>query len=174
MTYKVKKVLSTKQIPKKDGSGTFSKNQVLTEDDLVFDVIGEVKEGESLEGEVIDDPKWGKQFKRAGFVGGKFGSKNDPEINRMIIRQNALTNAVNYAIAKYAKTPDKMSGKEIIQCATYFAKYSEGKVTVVMTPEEIAKEFGYEEPKSHPELDMNEPNEENSDESEVRPEDIPF
>lgn len=57
-----------------------------------------------------------------------------------------------------------LSGKQIIQVATYFKRYNEGKVTCVSTPEEIAKEFGYEVPtetvqeQSEPEIDINEIN----------------
>jgi len=108
------------------------------------------KTGDVLEGE-IEDTKWGKRFKKAR-VGG-YGSKSDPEVQKAIIRQNSLTNAVNYCIAK-SQTNKKyeLSGKHIIQVATFFSKYSLGQVSVVMSPEEIASEFGYtkeltEEPK---------------------------
>ena len=89
-----------------------------------------------IEGDITEDPKWGKKFKKiqAGFGGG--GRFNDPNTRKEIIRQNSLTNAVNYVVAK-ANLMDKkealkyMSGKAVIQVATYFAKYSEGLVTVV-------------------------------------------
>lgn len=67
--------------------------------------------------------------------------RNDPEIQKAIIRQNSLTNAVNYVLGK-AQLMSKedalkyVTGKEVIQVATYFAKYSEGSVTVVNQAEE--------------------------------------
>jgi len=62
---------------------------------------------------------------------GGFGKFNDPQTRKEIIRQNSLTNAVNYCIAKANLEKDfKLTGKEVIQVATYFAKYSEGELTV--------------------------------------------
>jgi len=79
--------------------------------------------------------------------------KNDPVVRKEIIRQNALTNAVNYCTSKAQLDKEyELSGKGVIQVATYFARYSEGKETVVPqkqmeptmepTMEEINEVFG--------------------------------
>lgn len=108
------------------------------------------KVGDILEG-TIEQTKYGPKFKKAQKDG--FNGRQDPETRKEIIRQNSLTNAVTYMVAK-ANLMDKkealkfLSGKSVLQTATYFAGYSNGKNTVVMTPEEIAKEFGYEEAKA--------------------------
>jgi hypothetical protein len=152
MNYKIKKVLSTKQIAKKDGSGTFPKSQVLSENDEVFDVIGEVKEGDTLEGEVIDDPKWGKQLKKAGGNGGGFQRKSDPETQKQIMRQSMFKEANARGIAKstlrakFAKDDkelnkileEELGGKHLLEVATYFAEFAENGYTP--KPKEEPKE----------------------------------
>ncbi len=90
--------------------------------------------------------------------------RNDPDTRNEIIRQNSLTNAVAYVLGKasHMTEPEALkyiSGKEIVQVATYFAKYSKGEVTVVMNPNEIASAFGYAEQAELPkeeELDLSE------------------
>lgn len=102
----------------------------------------EPKVGDIIEG-TIEDTQWGKKFKKTSV--GFTGSKNDPNTRKEIIRQNSLTNAVNYVIAK-AQLMDKkdglkfMTGKEVIQVATYFAKYSQGEISVVTESKNIPKE----------------------------------
>ena len=105
------------------------------------------KVGDEISGN-IEQGKYGVRILKKDKTGG-FG-KNDPQTREEIIRQNSLTNAVNFCVGKanhmQAKDAvDYLTGKQIIQVATYFAKYSQGKVTVVMEPGEIAKEFGYQE-----------------------------
>lgn len=90
------------------------------------------KAGDTISG-TIEDGQYGRKFKKEtqsnGFSG---GTKSDPAIQKAIIRQNALTNAVNYCVAKAQLDKNyKLEGKEVIQVATYFAKYSMGDVTVV-------------------------------------------
>jgi hypothetical protein len=112
------------------------------------------KAGDKIIGH-IEDGKYGTRvFKRVKQSGGFQGGRSDPATRKEIIRQNSLTNAVAYCTAKanLDKTY-KLLGKEIIQVATYFAKYSLGEISVVMSPEEIAKEFGYEESKEEVNLD---------------------
>lgn len=128
MTIKVKKIISSSPITSKDGR-EFMKYQILTDTDEVLDTFSKVEEGQSYEGEVTTN-SYGKQFKKAkqGFG----GYKNDPLTPKQIIRQNALTNAVNYCIAKANLDKNyKLTGKEVVQVATYFAKYSLGEITVV-------------------------------------------
>jgi len=121
-------------------------------------------EGSKIEG-AIEQSTWGPKFKKVQKAfGGGGGRQQDPEVQNYIIRQNALTNAVAYVLGKaaYMKQPEALefiSGKEIIQVATYFSAYSRGKVTVTMTPDEIAKEFGYDSPVKTQEegIDLEEP-----------------
>lgn len=90
----------------------------------------EPKSGDVIEG-TIENTQYGRKFKKER-SGGFGGSKSDPATQKAIIRQNALTNAVNYCIAKANLDKNyELSGKGVIQVATYFAKYSEGLVTVV-------------------------------------------
>lgn len=102
----------------------------------------EPKTGDVLEG-TIEDTQYGKKFKKAlAPFGGS--QKSDPATQKAIIRQNALTNAVNYVTAKaQLMKPEEgmkyMSGKGVVQVATYFAKYSMGEITVV-TENEPPKE----------------------------------
>lgn len=62
-----------------------------------------------------------------------YQSKNSPDIQAAIIRQNALTNATNLTVAMLDKGlfPAKVSGDilimEITKIATAFAKYSSGE-----------------------------------------------
>jgi hypothetical protein len=73
-----------------------------------------------------------------------------------IERQNALTNSVAYCTAKAtallaAKKPEaalsELTGKHVLDVATFFARYNAGKVIASMTPEQVAEEFGYVAPK---------------------------
>lgn len=88
----------------------------------------------SIEGE-IESTQYGPKFKKAGGFGGN--SKFSPENQAAIIRQNALTNAVQFCLGKAQYMGDNkevlkyLTGKEVIQVATYFAKFSKGEITVV-------------------------------------------
>ena len=91
----------------------------------------------------IEDTQWGKRFKKTP-TGGGFSKFNDPQTRNEIIRQNSLTNAVAFCTAKANLMEKKvaieyLTGKKIIQVATYFAKYSKGEVTVV-TENEIKED----------------------------------
>lgn len=91
------------------------------------------KAGDILSGTIAED-QYGRKFKKEqkpnGFSAGF--TKSDPETPKQIIRQNSLTNAVNYCIAKANLDKNyKLEGKEVIQVATYFAKYSLGEISIV-------------------------------------------
>ena len=99
----------------------------------------EPKTGDEVEGD-IETTQYGRKFKRErqGYNGG--GGKSDPATQKAIIRQNSLTNAVAYCTAKanlmeQKKALEYLTGKQVMQVATYFAKYSEGSVTVVTESE---------------------------------------
>ena len=111
----------------------------------------------------IEDTQYGRKFRKEkpAFSG---SSKNDPSVQKSIIRQNALTNAVNYCIAKSAQDKEyELSGKHVIEVATYFAKYSQGEVTVVT-------ESKPKEPKEEPLP----PEPEKEEEEEINLDDMPF
>jgi hypothetical protein len=137
--YKVKNAMKTREF-----TGQYGKTFVYS---LQFGETGEdtielsqkpetpaPKIGDVLKG-TIEDSQYGKRFKKER-IGGFGGFKNDPNTRKEIIRQNALTNAVNFVTEKAKlmdakKALDYLTGKQIIQVATYFAKYSEGLITVV-------------------------------------------
>lgn len=113
------------------------------------------KAGDTLSG-TIEQTAYGPKFKKdKPAYGGAGVAPRDPETQRYIMRQNALTTAVNRGIckveqlckfAKDAKAVEKildeeLSGKHLIQVAGLLAKFSEGMVTVVMTQDEVAKIF---------------------------------
>jgi hypothetical protein len=130
--------LGSSNITTKDGK-TLTKHQILTEDDQVMDTFAKVEEGQSYEGDITENA-YGKLFKKSQ-QGFSAGMRNDPNTRKEIIRQNSLTNAVNYVTAKAnlmskEKGLEFMTGKEVLQVATYFARYSEGAVTVVNEPEQ--------------------------------------
>jgi hypothetical protein len=97
--------------------------------------------GSMIEGE-ITTTQYGNKFRKARAFSGPTGNgHNDPNTRKEIIRQNSLTNAVNYCIAKAKLTKDikYLTGKEVVQVATYFAKYSLGDITVVTEAEKPAE-----------------------------------
>lgn len=129
------------------------------------------KAGDVITGTIEEGP-YGRKFKKESQSGGFGGNgKPDPATQKAIIRQNALTNAVNYCIAKTQSDKTyELSGKHIVEVATFFSKYSLGEITVTMTPEEIAEKFGYKvepEPESEPEP-------EKEQEDEINLEVVPF
>ncbi len=108
--------------------------------------------GATLEGEIKTD-KWGRKFKKAqqGYSGSN--GKSDPQTQAQIIRQNSLTNAVAFVLGK-AQHMDKkeaidyISGKKVVQVATFFARYSKGEETVVTVNED--KQSVAEQPQDEP------------------------
>lgn len=104
----------------------------------------------------IEQTQYGPKFKKdKPAYSGAGVSSRDPETQRYIMRQNALTTAVNRGICKvqelckFAKDKkevnkildEELSGKHLIQVAGLLAKFSEGRITVVMTKDEVAKIF---------------------------------
>lgn len=87
--------------------------------------------GETIEG-TVETTQWGKKFKKASTGGGFRGGSapRDPEVQRMIVRQNALSNAVQFLIAKSTleKKPDELTTDNVILIATKFAGFSLGEV----------------------------------------------
>lgn len=138
MTYTIKNSMKTGEYEGKYGKLYKYTVQLEGESDAVElsqkPTTPEPKTGDILEG-IIEETQYGKKFKKIETSSGN--SKSDPATQKAIIRQNALTNAVNYCIAKATLTKDEkyLTGKEVVQVATYFAKYSMGEITVVTESE---------------------------------------
>ena len=148
MTYKVEQAFKEKDITGSYGTLTVYKVKFEGEEGLAEMVqkpdTPAPKLGDMLNGMITEDPKWGKKFKKEGSGGGFGGGKNDPQTRKEIIRQNALTNAVNFVLGKakiMAKEDKKvngiaeaikyMSGKQVIEVADYFRRFAEGNISVV-------------------------------------------
>lgn len=129
MKIKIKKVLSTKRIPKKDGSGDFPISQVLTEDDQVFDIFGEPKEGEEKEGEVVEN-QYGKQFKEKKSGGSYRGGGRSSGERTEIIRQNALGHAIR--TFEISKTP--IEKEKVVALAEFYKNYVIDGIKPIVKP----------------------------------------
>lgn len=99
-----------------------------------FDMWNNPELDKEFEATVKDDPKWGKTVSvGTGSSPFRGGARQDPETQKQIIRQNGLTNAVAFCIARASHMPpDKalayLSGGNVIMVATTFAKFSEGLI----------------------------------------------
>ena len=100
--------------------------------------------GSELNGSIEPDGRGGHKFKKeASFGGGASGARfNDPETRKEIIRQSSLAQAVAYVTKKseYMEREDALkylTGMEVLQVATYFAAYAEGRLHVKMTKQDI-------------------------------------
>ena len=100
--------------------------------------------GSEMEGSVIPDGRGGMKFKKeSSFGGGAGGGRfNDPETRKEIIRQSSLAQAVAFATKKVEfmdpeKALEYLNGKQIVQIATYFAAYAEGRLTVAMSDQDV-------------------------------------
>ena len=76
-----------------------------------------------------------------------------------IERQNSLTNAIAFCSAKKdmylsLKRPDEaekqLTGKHIVDVATYFHRYTSGKIIASMDIEDVAASLGYKKPEAEP------------------------
>ena len=72
-----------------------------------------------------------------------------------IERQNSLTSAISFCSAKKdlyisLKRPDEaekqLTGKHIVEVATYFYRYNNGKIIASMELDEVAAQLGYKKP----------------------------
>lgn len=135
------KVLSATKLKERDSQyGKMIDYMMVFEDDKAGEMSQKAdtpapKAGDVLEGE-ITQTNYGPKFKKASKGGFGGGWKQDPETRKEIMRQNALTNAVQFCIAKAnmmskEKGLDYLSGKQVLQVATYFARFSDGAQTIV-------------------------------------------
>jgi hypothetical protein len=141
--------MSTLKIQKVDIKKTFDWGKVYTiigEVDGVLETVEYASKeapnvGETITGTIEDSPyPPGKKFKkeRAGFTPGGGGfRKEDPEKQAMIVRQNALGNAVQHSIAqaqifmaekKFDEAHQALEGKTVLVKADTFAKFSLGEL----------------------------------------------
>jgi len=137
MKISIKKITNTKMIDKKDGSGQFPVNQVLTDNDEVLEIVGEVKVGQELEGE-IEETQYGKRFKKAKSNFNKFSRQADPNsfivsyakdmviafINAGVIKteKEAATQWINFSSVSKKIFDGLTSNKEVKPKATEDAK----------------------------------------------------
>ena len=128
MKIKIKKVVSSREVERKDGQGKFPVHQILTEDDEVLEIIGSAEVGKEYEGE-IEETQYGKRFRKAQT--GRFGQRAafDPAYlekkNELNARQTALNCAVAFAAAKI-ETKEKISGEDILEMAEVNLKWLKG------------------------------------------------
>lgn len=134
MNVKVAHIVSSEQKTSKAGK-PYTITTFVGEDGVTYpNIFGRFEVGQDVQGD-WKDTEYGRKFEVVKQVP-SFSKKDDPQTQKQIIRQNSLTNAVNFVLGK-AQFMDKekalnyITGKEIIQVATYFAKYSEGAITVV-------------------------------------------
>ncbi|MBA2706124.1 MAG: hypothetical protein H0U60_20000 [Blastocatellia bacterium] len=154
----VKQILETQQKTSKAGKA-YTVTTFQGEDDKLYkDMFGKFEVGQSLEGE-WKDTEYGLKFEvvKPAFSGSG-GRQDNPETQAAIIRQNSLTNAVNYVLGKAAYMTQEeaikfISGKEVIEVATYFAKYSKGEITVVTESKKPAAVNVDTAPKEHDDLE---------------------
>lgn len=83
----------------------------------------------------VEDTQWGKKAKKVQqnmFKGGFQPRSEDPEKQAMIVRQNALTNAVSFlsTLATLEKDPKVLTTDSVLLIATKFAKFSQGEITL--------------------------------------------
>lgn len=160
----IKKIVSTKQVPKKDGSGSFPVNQVLTTDDEVGDVMGNVKEGDQLEG-IWEETQYGKRFKKAGGDKKFFaGAKSDPNTMLIAYAKDIVVAMTNTGLVK---TGEKISEQIRNFSQLFFGIYdlrTQGK-KVIEPKKEAPKD---EEPAPE------EPEEPKTEEEEINLEELPF
>jgi hypothetical protein len=110
-----------------EGNQTYNVNKA-------FKTGNEPKPEDVLQGSVSEETgQYGTYYKltldrpAGSFSGPNKGfSRNDPEVQKAIIRQNALTNAVNYSIAKFERKD--LNIKEVLQIANLFSKFSDGEI----------------------------------------------
>lgn len=99
--------------------------------------------GDSIEG-TVETTQWGKKFKKqpsGGFKGPFTPRPEDPEKQKMIVRQNSLGNAIQFlmgAVEHKAKTKDDLTTDNVLLIAEKFAKFSLGELTA--KPKELPPE----------------------------------
>lgn len=163
MTYTIKNAMQTGSFTTKAGT-TLNKFMLSLEDAEGKQVAAELSQkpetpaptiGSTIEGEV-EQTQFGPRFKKAqqGFGGPGGGRFNDPETRKEIIRQNALTNAVNRAV-EIARIYQAESDREaalaalkptsICKAAYHFARFTMGEwnpMDAEDKAEEAEKVFG--------------------------------
>ncbi len=102
----------------------------------------------------IEETQWGKKAKKVnvgGFSPLAKPRQDDPEKQAMIVRQNALGNAVQFFIAKATleKKPELLETDNILLVATKFAAFSLGElkptVKKLEVPDKSTKDITSEE-----------------------------
>jgi len=163
---KIKKILSTNTI--NINGKDLPKYQILTEDDEVMETFSNLEVGQEYEGEVTEDPKYGKKFKRTGGGGfkgfGGFGAKSDPDTMLMAYAKDIVVSLIKTDKIKKADEASKILRSFT---ALMFGIYDNRKTGKQI----IAKK---EEPKKETEEEVEEKTPKSVKEDKVDIDDLPF
>ena len=132
MKIKVKKITNTKMVDRKDGNGQFPVNQILTDDDEVLEIIGSVKVGDELEGE-IKETQFGKRFEKTktGFSKfGRSGNYSDPDTMLISYAKDITTQAIEKGLIKTNKDAAQKLSSWCELMFQIFDKRKQGKSVV--------------------------------------------
>jgi hypothetical protein len=141
--------------------------------------------GQELNGSIVEREYNGSKYKAFEAEQKAFGGSGrveNPERQNSIERQNSLTNAVNYCIAKanfllglnkVEEAEEEISGKHIITVATYFHKYTKGDITVVTESQKEEVATAEQLPLTEEVEEVVTANDDNDDDD-IDPKDIPF
>jgi len=165
MNYTIKSAVKTKDRPSQ--YGTFTDYMLIVTNEQNEEKAAELSQKQSTPAPVIgstiigtiEESPYGPKFKkeRPAFAGAGVAPR-DPETQRYIMRQNALTASINRGICKaqelckFAKDKkevqkildQELSGKHLIQVAGLLAKFSEGRINVALTPDEVIQVMGFD------------------------------
>ena len=127
MKIKVKKITNTKMVDRKDGNGQFPVNQILTDDDEVLEIIGPVKVGDELEGE-IKETQFGKRFEKTKI--GRSGNYSDPDTMLISYAKDITTQAIEKGLIKTNKDAAQKLSSWCELMFQIFDKRKQGKSVV--------------------------------------------
>lgn len=131
MKVTIKQILESQQKTSKAGKPYTVTTFQGDDDKLYKDVFGKFEVGQIVEGE-WKETDYGTKFEVArGASTNRF--TESPEKQASIERQHALSQAVTYVLGK----GEEVTGKHVIQVATFFHAFTSGKSNVTTTPEEL-------------------------------------
>ena len=165
--YKVKKVISSKSIPKKDGSGSFPKSQVLSENDDVFSVMGNPKVGDILRGEIVDKG-YGPELQREAFQKSSFAKNSfnsDPDTMLIAYAKDVVVALID---AKVVKDAQEAADKVRSFTTLFLGLYKKSKAGKSILPK-----VEVEEPEEGS-IDKSAATPDESEDEEINMDDIPF
>lgn len=148
MKVTIKQILESQQKTSKAGKPYTVTTFQGDDDKLYKDVFGKFEVGQIVEGE-WKETDYGTKFEVARSASTNRFTES-PEKQASIERQHALTQALTYVLGK----GEEVTGKHVIQVATFFHAFTSGKSNVTTTPEELLSIMNgtktVEEPKTAP------------------------